>query len=106
MSSKALKEMASSPEDFVGLLHTACDGKPTTEIMSRYLCTIAAAIEERLTFCPHCATQLKLWEPVIYGSDGRKAGRQTTGHKWCSGCYNVIYNVLLAFMNVPQEYWA
>ena|SRR5271168_2877134 len=97
--------MASSPEDFVGMLHVACEGKPTADIMSRYLCTIAAAIEERCTFCPHCATQLKMWEPAIFDG-GKQVGKMATGHKWCPGCYNVIYNVFLAFMNVDQEYWA
>jgi hypothetical protein len=97
--------MASSPEDFVGLLNVACEGKPTADIMSRYLCTIAAAIEERTNFCSYCGTRVRLWEPAVY-DNGKEVGRQQTGHRWCPGCHNVVYNMVLAYMNVPQEYWA
>ena len=74
-------------------------------VVSRYLCSIAKTIEERSTYCHHCGTKLKPWDPAIY-ENGKEVGRQQTDHKWCSGCLNVVYNRLLGEMNVSQEYWA
>lgn len=93
----------SSPHDFVGMMRVTASPL-TEETVVRYLCSVATALEERAAFCPHDGTRRKLWEPLVV-VDGMEA-REQTGHKWCTGCCNVLYNRLLAEMNVPDKYRA
>jgi hypothetical protein len=98
----------SSPQDFVGMMRVvgwASNDSHNEETVCRYLCTLAKAIEERSNVCPHDGTRLKPWEPMVF-EDGMEVGRETTGHKWCTGCCNVLYNRLLAYMNVPDRFRA
>ncbi len=97
--------MANSPGDFASLIHVVGTSNLSEDTVARYLCSQAKAIEERTFFCPHCATRLKWWEPAVF-EDGKEVGRQQTEHKWCPGCSNVVFNMLIAYMNVPDRFRA
>jgi len=97
--------MSNSPIDFVSLVRVVGVSNFTEATVARYLCSQAKAIEERTNFCPHCATRVKPWEPAIF-EDGKETGRQKTEHKWCPGCHNVVFNMLIAYMNVPDTFRA
>ena len=95
----------SSPENFVAMMRVVGMDAFNEDSVARYLCSQAKAIEARTNFCPSCATRLKPWEPMIF-KDGMEVGRQWTEHRWCPGCHNVVFNMLIAYMNVPDRFRA
>lgn len=92
-----------SPYDVAGLMRVT-HTQPTEDFFEKLYCNIAESLEKMFTSCPHCGTKLKPWEPEAV-IDGKKTREKTT-HKWCPGCHNVLYNRLLAYMDVPEKFRA
>jgi uncharacterized protein with PIN domain len=90
-----------SPYNIAGLMRVT-NTEPTEEFFEKLYISIAKVLQTSSNYCMHCGTKLKPWEPEVV-IDGKKT-REQTEHKWCPGCGNVLYNRLIAYLDVPEVF--